>query len=399
MIFPTILSTPGISSTTDRLANGTRRTRSVSSVLLLSLSLCLITPFIFKNIRIPVARKYGDTYRIELGSPESPGYPGGSNDKSAPNLTPQALWKLYHLPGVNGGAGQTIGEVIDGGLPTAESDLNAYSRRFGLPRCTIASGCLTIKYQGGQYIPPGEDETEGLLDIEIMHAIAPKAHILVYLTGESDSDLAKGPGAIIKTPGLKAINMSYGIDGSGKAFEYLYRDNPYHVALVAASGDSGHTALTPPAIYPEVIAVGGTVIQGTKEVAWNGSGGGRVSAYAEPAYQKTYKIPHANGQRGVPDVAAVAGTPIGVIDHGQWEGVIGTSEAAPIWTGIAALIKRPLSNSLLYSLARRAPDSFNDITTGTNGRCGFICTAHSGYDYVTGLGTPKNFVTIVNAMR
>jgi hypothetical protein len=32
---------------------------------------------------------------------------------------------------------------------------------------------------------------------------------------------------------------------------------------------------------------------------------------------------------------------------------------------------------------------FNDIQTGTNGPCGFYCTAQVGYDYVTGLGTPK----------
>jgi subtilase family serine protease len=333
-----------------------------------------------------------------------PGNPGGGpgnpgSGGSASYLTPQDLWQLYNLPGVNGGEGQTIGEVIDGGLPTIASDLDAYSQHFGLPSCTSADGCLTIKYQGGQTIAPSDDQMEGLLDIEIMHAVAPKAHILVYITQSSADGLARGPGAIIKTPGLKAINMSYGYSGNGKTYESIYKDNPYHVALVAASGDNGHTTLTPPGIYPEVIAVGGTVVQGTTESAWNRSGGGQTSAYAEPAYQKTYGIPQANGHRGVPDVAAVAGSPIGIFDQGQLHGVEGTSEAAPIWTGIAALIKKPLSNELLYSLAKSEPDSFNDITSGTNGQCGFVCTTHAGYDYITGLGTPKNFVANVNAMN
>jgi hypothetical protein len=356
------------------------------------------------------------------GNPGYPGYPGsnpgnpgnpGSNPGGNPGgnpgnpgsggsgsyLTPQDLWQLYHLPGVNGGEGQTIGEVIDGGLPTLESDLAAYSQQFGLPSCTSANGCLTVKYQGGQTIAPSADQMEGLLDVEIMHAVAPKAHILVYITQPSANDLAQGPGAIIKTPGLKAINMSYGYSGNGKAYESIYQNNPYHVALVAASGDDGHTTLTPPGIYPEVIAVGGTVVQGGTEVAWSQSGGGQTSAYAEPAYQKTYGIPQANGLRGVPDVAAVAGTPIGIFDNGRFGGVEGTSEAAPIWTGIAALIKKPLSNELLYSLAKSKPDSFNDITSGSNGQCGFLCTAQPGYDYITGLGTPKNFVANVNAMN
>lgn len=342
----------------------------------------------------------------------NPGYPGGGNpgnpggnpgnpgsSGSGSYLTPQDLWQLYHLPGVNGGEGQTIGEVIDGGLPTLESDLAAYSQQFGLPSCTSASGCLTVKYQGGQTIAPSADQMEGLLDVEIMHAVAPKAHILVYITQPSANDLAQGPGAIIKTPGLKAINMSYGYSGNGKAYESIYQNNPYHVALVAASGDDGHTTLTPPGIYPEVIAVGGTVVQGGTEVAWSQSGGGQTSSYAEPAYQKTYGIPQANGLRGVPDVAAVAGTPIGIFDNGRFGGVEGTSEAAPIWTGIAALIKKPLSNELIYSLAKSKPDSFNDITSGSNGQCGFLCTAQPGYDYITGLGTPKNFVANVNAMN
>jgi hypothetical protein len=31
---------------------------------------------------------------------------------------------------------------------------------------------------------------------------------------------------------------------------------------------------------------------------------------------------------------------------------------------------------------------FRDITSGTNGACGSLCTARPGYDFVTGLGSP-----------
>jgi subtilase family serine protease len=313
-------------------------------------------------------------------------------------LSPQNLWSLYHLPGLSGGQGQLIAEVIDGGMPTLESDLDAYSRQFGLPACTTASGCLNIQYQGGSKIATGYDPAEGLLDVELMHAIAPQAHILVYIMHSNNTSIAEGPGQIINTPKLKAINMSYGFDGNGQNFETSYNDNPDHVALFASSGDDGYANISPPSIYPEVIAVGGTVVNGTTESAWSGSGGGLSMYYSEPTYQMTYGIPKADGHRGNPDVAAVAGSPVTTYEQGRWYTEEGTSVSSPIWTGIAALVNKPITNSLLYKLAKSQPDSFNSITTGSNGKCGYYCTARAGYNYITGLGTPKNFVANVNAM-
>jgi subtilase family serine protease len=313
-------------------------------------------------------------------------------------LSPQNLWSLYHLPGLSGGHGQLIAEVIDGGMPTLESDLGAYSKQFGLPACTTSSGCLNIQYQGGSKIATGYDPAEGLLDVELMHAIAPQAHILVYIMHPDNTSIAEGPGQIINTPKLRAINMSYGFDGNGQSFEASYKNNPNHVALFAASGDDGYAKITPPSIYPEVIAVGGTVVNGTTESAWSDSGGGLSNYYSEPAYQKTYGIPKANGHRGNPDVAAVAGSPVTTYEQGHWYTEEGTSVSAPIWTGIAALVNKPITNSLLYSLAKSQPDSFNSITTGSNGKCGYYCSARAGYNYITGLGSPKDFVANVNAM-
>lgn len=313
-------------------------------------------------------------------------------------LTPQNLWQMYNLPGINGGDGQLIAEAIDGDIPTIEADLHAYSQKFGLPDCSVSSGCLTIKYQGGAKIAKGSDPAEGIMDVEIMHAVAPKAKILLYIMKADDASIAKGPIEILNTHGLKSINMSYGFGGNGRAYAPLYADNPHHVALFAATGDDGNGILSPPSIYPGVIAVGGTAIDGSVEAAWSGSGGGLSKLYAEPSYQKSYGIPQSSGYRGNPDVAAVAGTPFATYEMGSWTTETGTSASAPIWTGIAALVNKPITNDLLYSLAKSQPDSFNDILTGTNGSCGFICTAQSGYDYITGLGTPKNFVANVNAM-
>ena len=55
--------------------------------------------------------------------------------------------------------------------------------------------------------------------------------------------------------------------------------------------------------------------------------------------------------------------------------------------GIAVL----LAIVLAWFSVRLAWLSFtlHDISTGTNGTCGSLCTAKTGYDYVTGLGAPK----------
>ncbi len=81
-------------------------------------------------------------------------------------------------------------------------------------------------------------------------------------------------------------------------------------------------------------------------------------------------------------------------NNGPWEQIGGTSLAAPAWAGLIAIANQgrvlaggsPLSGSTqtlpaLYSLPTT---DFHDILTGSNG--GF--SADSGYDEVTGLGSP-----------
>ena len=79
-----------------------------------------------------------------------------------------------------------------------------------------------------------------------------------------------------------------------------------------------------------------------------------------------------------------------------WVQIGGTSLAAPLWAGMAAIADQgrvlaggsPLGSTAmltdLYNLANIAPGDFHDITTGNNGYA-----AGPGYDLVTGLGSPK----------
>ena len=90
----------------------------------------------------------------------------------------------------------------------------------------------------------------------------------------------------------------------------------------------------------------------------------------------------------------------------------GTSAGAPQWAAIIAVTdqlrksagRRPLAavtsssglsaQSALYSLT----SGLADITTGsTNGACGAVCTVGPGYDFLTGLGSPRKGIDIALA--
>ncbi len=173
---------------------------------------------------------------------------------------------------------------------------------------------------------------------------------------------------------------------------------------VAASGDNGAGAIWP-AASANVLAVGGTTlpldsngnIKGS-ETAWSSSGGGISRFETEPSYQKTANI-KSNNHRAVPDVSFDADPSTGVmVDYNlTWYGVGGTSFSTPAWAAFVALIDQgltvPLTNTTLqsemYSLAKPSTYSsnFRDITIGSNG-WSQKDMAKTGYDFVTGLGTP-----------
>ena len=119
-------------------------------------------------------------------------------------------------------------------------------------------------------------------------------------------------------------------------------------------------------------------------------------------------------RRLTPDVAAVADPFTGVrIVFNQQELVGGgTSQSAPIWAGLAAVMNQYLLanggqalgdlNPMLYRIAAGAPlPGFRDVTLGGNA----VDTAGPGYDLVTGLGTPdidnlvRNLLVIQKATR
>jgi kumamolisin len=136
--------------------------------------------------------------------------------------------------------------------------------------------------------------------------------------------------------------------------------------------------------------------------------------FDRPQWQRAVMSDKDPTRRLTPDVAAVADPFTGVrIVFNQQELVGGgTSQSAPIWAGLAAVMNQYLLanggralgdlNPMLYRIAAGAPlPGFRDVTLGGNA----VDTAGPGYDLVTGLGTPdidnlvRNLLVIQKATR
>jgi len=324
-----------------------------------------------------------------------PIHTSGSATKSPLGMTPAQIKAVYHLP-QTGGSG-TIAIVDAYYSPTIEADLAAFDKQFGLPPCTKADGCLTQRALGA-LTAPGGWAIETALDVEWAHAIAPDAKILlIEAATPSGTNLLKAVDYAVAQRDVVAVSMSWGGDEFPEETSLDQHFKSVSGApFFASSGDSG-TGASWPASSPFVIGVGGTHItlakngSFSKEIAWSGSGGG-VSLYEkEPVFQLQYQIPKAVGMRAVPDVAydADPATGYAVYHEGVWRRIGGTSAGAPQWAAITAL-GAGMSLEQLYAdkAAANASQYFRDIISGTNGLCGYLCTARRHYDYVTGLGSP-----------
>ncbi|HEX6854257.1 MAG TPA: S53 family peptidase [Streptosporangiaceae bacterium] len=321
-------------------------------------------------------------------------------------LSAAALRSAYRLRSP-GSPGQTVAVSIAFHTPHLARYLAAYRRQFGLPTCTVASGCFRqVNQHGGTKPEPSGVGTgwdlEATLDVSMISAACPRCHILVVEGKDpTPADLAATERTAARL-GAQVISNSYGIgeDGFSLPFRRAYQRRGHTV--VAASGDSGFTDPQVPADLPTVTSVGGTMLtrahnrRGWHERAWReagvGAGGSGCSAWiAKPSWQHDTHCP----MRTIADISAVASNiPVFISVYGGWVTVAGTSAAAPLVAGIYGLA----GNGTTITTARlyRHRRSFFDITTGSNVFgpprviCGgdYLCTAKKGYDAPTGLGTP-----------
>jgi len=340
-------------------------------------------------------------------------------------LTPTDVLAFYNIKPLRqaglDGTGQTIvlPEIDD--LPNL-SDLNKFAQEFGLPPF---DSILTVK-RDPNWGTPLKPQGETVLDLEIIHEIAPGAKLVVYL---SAPDFGHGDRAFdqMVTDHLGSIiSESLGAcepdTPSGHRNTYASiqdRAVAQGMSHFVATGDNGAytcgedqgPAGSFPATLPTVTAVGGTTVfeseQGVyfKESAWggpieeSGSGGGPSRFYALPAYQKSISQALGHGFRQVPDVSADADPATGfhIVFQGKDGQAGGTSASTPLWAATIALINQDLkkkglrevgfANPALYWMgensSRLPAKPFHDITTGNN----LAYNAGPGWDFATGWGS------------
>ncbi len=352
--------------------------------------------------------------------------------QAGPGPTGYSPAQIRHAYGIdqlsNNGAGQTIAIVDAYNAPNIKSDVAAFNSQFGLPQFNTGGPTFTVVNQKGGASLPRTNAGWALeisLDVEWAHAIAPQANILlVEASSNSFSNLLTAVN--YASSHAHVVSMSWGGSEFSSETSYDSYFNKSGVTFTAASGDNG-TGVIYPAASPYVLSVGGTTLpldaQGNltgSETAWSGSGGGISANEKQPTYQANYLI-SATG-RGVPDVSydADPNTGFAVYDttsysgHSGWFTVGGTSAGAPQWAGLVALANQArlsagksylASNSLTsspeYSAATGTlyASNYRDIVSGSNGT-GPNTSAGTGYDFVTGLGSPlaNNLVTYLQSL-
>ena len=319
------------------------------------------------------------------------------NASSPQGLNPADIQSAYKLSGSSTATVAIIDAYDD---PTAESDLGVYRSTFGLPACTTANGCFKKVSQTGSTtnLPRANASwaVEISLDIDMVSATCPTCHILlVEAKSNSFTNLATAANYASTVAGVKAISNSYGGGDSAETSAY----NHPGIAVTASSGDSGY-GIQSPASYPHVIGVGGTHLvkdgstRGWSETAWSGAGSGCSTINAKPSWQTS--ATQCSGD-AVADVSAVAdpNTGVSVYDTtpyqglSQWEVWGGTSVASPIIASVYALSGNTAGYPASYTWTHTS--GLFDVTSGSNGTCSpsIWCTAGTGWDGPTGLGTPN----------
>jgi len=337
------------------------------------------------------------------------------------------------------GKGITIANATCGAA--SSSDLALFQNTFQLPRAALVSTgeprskALSENCGGGGY---GNGESS--LDADWATAIAREATFhQVVARGPSNHDFDLVYSYIVNKLGssVHVVTTSWGVcEQLIKGTASLSIDEKLFAPAVAegqhwfsASGDEGTDDCEEPRItavsvdYPGssryVISVGGTNVRARiahgnvqawrNETVWQesnsdgASGGGRSILYAKPVYQRGVTV--NDGVRDVPDISLLSDP----VNDGLWMaqgGALqpdwgGTSEAAPQWAGLFAIIEQRYGggaiadpHARLYQLGSSGAYHrlFHDVTRGNNGITDGYGSfrgykAGPGFDLATGWGS------------
>ncbi len=365
---------------------------------------------------------------------ESRLHDGGSGISGG--FTPQDLSQLYdmdalHVRGITGKQ-VTVGIVAGGDI--LDSDLATYQRQYGL---RAAIDRVAVRDPNGT--KPLAPDSEAELDTEVVSAMAPDAHILLYTDSNPHlnsiavtfNQMVSENRASVLSTSLDGPEADWSSDDVNALHQVFQEAAAQGQTVFAPTGDDGayaygstdpSQATTLAVKYPGsdsyVTSVGGTNLTRNSdgsyggESAWgdtsdpkniSGGGGGLSQIFPRPSYQTGPGTDnrYSNGQREVPDVSA-DGDPTSGYDvylhdgnNGQpgWGTFGGTSASTPLWASFGALLVQDFQtrigflNPMLYALAQRASSfsrpAFHDVTQGNN----LYYPATTGYDLATGLGS------------
>ena len=312
-----------------------------------------------------------------------------------------------------GGSG-AIGIVDAYDDPDAASDLATFSTDFGLPAphfqvIYAAAGTSTETSTPPPQDPSGGWELEESVDIEMAHAMAPKAQIFLIEANSSGSgDLNPAvtlASNLVSAIGPGEVSMSWGygeFNGENSWDSFFTTPN---IVYFNSAGDAAGVYY--PSASPNVVSVGGSTISRNAttgnfelETGWYSTGGGPSAYEPIPSFQSAISS-IVGTQRGTPDVAFDADGRSGVwiLDSipingqggpGTFWIASGTSVSAPAIAGIV--------NSAGHKYASSA-DELTEIYSFLTTKVGFTdlkqgaCGSYAGYlvgpgwDFCTGVGS------------
>lgn len=342
------------------------------------------------------------------------------------------------------GKGQTLVDIVSFGSPTLQADMDVFDKQFGLPAITIQQISPLKEPVSDPHNDRAGWAAETTLDVEIMHAMAPDAGIVVLSSPVAETEgtlgLPEFRQLVQYTIDHKLgniVSQSWGAseqtlkDAKGQAelqlWDALFKKATTQDGLTffSSSGDNGATdymdinatqlSPTPTTSFPAddawVTSVGGTTLNRTgssfSELAWSDSGGGFSSFFPTPTYQQALPASvqsQLKNKRGVPDVAGNADpeTGLAMYEDGSWGTAGGTSASAPLWASLMAIADQMAGHALgfintsLYKIAGSSHyhQDFYDTTAGNNSvdSDGVVIKGYNavaGWDAVTGLGSPN----------
>ncbi|WP_244138735.1 MULTISPECIES: protease pro-enzyme activation domain-containing protein [Burkholderia] len=313
---------------------------------------------------------------------------------------------IYSVGSAPTAANTTVGIIAEGNLTQPVIDLTTFETNNRLPAVPVSV------INAGTPSADTSANVEWSLDSQTIVGMSGGVKQINFYVAPSFawSDMALAINRAVSDNAAQVVNMSIG--GCENWAPTASMDVLFEMAVAqgqtfsVSTGDSGSvaygcsgTSVQYPASSPYVVAVGGTSLYTNGngsyggEMAWGSGGGGSSGFEPIPTWQSN--VPQLKGRafRGLPDLAFDADPNSGaqIIVGGQLETLGGTSLSAPLF---AATWARLLSGSCatnpgfaaptIYSAQATTPSIFRDITYGSNG----AYSAGSGWDFVTGWGTP-----------